>query len=103
MGSRLVGSWRLPKIGAHDGQQSGRWESPVTRFKLGQESPNIAGHSPLTSTSGGDISHFWTAWQARSQRGPTWPLGRGVVETAFSSRISSHSPFDWTGNRTSLP
>jgi hypothetical protein len=28
---------------------------------------------------------------------------RGVVETTFSRRIASHSPFDWTGNCTGLP
>ena len=28
---------------------------------------------------------------------------RGVVQTTFSHRIASHSPCDWTGNRTGLP
>ena len=69
----------------------------------GHESLKIAGHSPFDEPI---LRRYFSLLDcaARTQSG-TKQSGslRGVVETTFSRRIASHSPFDWTGNCTGLP
>ena len=72
-------------------------------YKAWHESLKIAGHSPFDEPI---LRRYFSLLDcvARTQLGAKQSGSlRGVVETTFSRRIASHSPFDWTGNCTGLP
>jgi len=110
--ARICGKWRLPAIGADDerlgtNQRDGisyfRTKWRISCHKAWHESLKIAGYSPFDELI---LRRYFSLLDcaARTQSGAKQHgRSRRVVETTFSRRIASHSPFDWIGNCNGLP